>query len=47
MGFENITSFETDLIDIASTNILRKRDERATLGAIGLNRQDKFRGIIR
>ncbi len=47
LGFENIASFETDLIDIASTNVLRKRDERATLGAIGLNRQDKFRGIIR
>jgi hypothetical protein len=46
VGFENIATFESNLIDISSTNILKRKDDRSSVGQITKTRLDKFKGGI-
>lgn len=43
-GLENICSFETDVLDISETNVLRRKDDRSS-GVISRVRNRKSRGI--
>ena len=44
IGLENICSFETDVIDISETNVLKRKDDRSS-GTISKARNRKSRGI--
>ena len=44
IGFENIATFESKLVDISPTNVLKRKDDRSAVGRIGKLRLDKHKG---
>lgn len=44
IGFENIATFESKLVDISSTNILKRKDDSSSVGTIGKLRLNRFKG---
>ena len=44
-GFEDIVTFESNIVNISQTNVAKRKDERTNVGNIGIVRLNALRGV--